>query len=421
MNRLGVALAADSATTITYWEKGERKQRYFKGANKIFNLSAAHPVGLMTYDAGTLQGMPWEVIVKAYRDSRGSTAKDSLAEYAQDFFKFLANKNLFPPSQQESKTVKGICETAGNIAASIMLDDQVAQEPDTDKKKTAAAQLLSDTVTLVAAGPFITPDCSKLVDEVKKSLRAKIGKEFESGGLYSHAKDLLDIDKLIELAIEAHFKERWTDLEKTGIVIAGFGDKQFFPSIDQFECFGVALGRVIYRPIPNESRSIDFDTVSEIVPIAQDEMVNTFMFGASIDALATIGANFAGSLSDFVAELVKAGMLDPAADTGALQQLTSNAFREKTRRYVWDHHATPLRRVVGMLPVGELAELAETLVSLESLKERVTRHTESVSGPIDVAVISKGDGFIWIKRKHYFDPKLNIRFVARRRHELEDL
>ena len=32
---------------------------------------------------------------------------------------------------------------------------------------------------------------------------------------------------------------------------------------------------------------------------------------------------------------------------------------------------------------------------------------ESVGGPVDVAIFSKGDGFIWIKRKHYFAPALN--------------
>ena len=35
---------------------------------------------------------------------------------------------------------------------------------------------------------------------------------------------------------------------------------------------------------------------------------------------------------------------------------------------------------------------------------------ETVGGPIDVAVISKGDGFIWIKRKHYFNKDLNPQF-----------
>ena len=35
---------------------------------------------------------------------------------------------------------------------------------------------------------------------------------------------------------------------------------------------------------------------------------------------------------------------------------------------------------------------------------------ETVAGPIDVAVISKGDGFVWIKRKHYFQRELNQQF-----------
>ncbi|MEA1995293.1 MAG: hypothetical protein U9N18_03965 [Campylobacterota bacterium] len=38
--------------------------------------------------------------------------------------------------------------------------------------------------------------------------------------------------------------------------------------------------------------------------------------------------------------------------------------------------------------------------------------SETAGGPIDVAVISKGDGFIWIKRKHYFKPELNPQFFA---------
>lgn len=58
-----------------------------------------------------------------------------------------------------------------------------------------------------------------------------------------------------------------------------------------------------------------------------------------------------------------------------------------------------------------MAALAKSLIELESLKERVTKPSESVSGPIDVAVISKHDGFVWIDRKHYFRPELNPRFL----------
>ncbi len=56
--------------------------------------------------------------------------------------------------------------------------------------------------------------------------------------------------------------------------------------------------------------------------------------------------------------------------------------------------------------------MAESLVNLTSFKRRVTMDPETVGGPIDVAVISKGDGFVWIKRKHYFTKELNPQFVA---------
>ena len=102
LNKSCIALAADSATTVSYWEKGEPKTRYFKGANKIFNLSAAHPVGLMTYASASLQGVPWEILVKAYRQHIKGKSHDELPGYAHDFFDFIAtNVHMFPVAIQE--------------------------------------------------------------------------------------------------------------------------------------------------------------------------------------------------------------------------------------------------------------------------------------------------------------------------------
>ncbi len=99
-----------------------------------------------------------------------------------------------------------------------------------------------------------------------------------------------------------------------------------------------------------------------------------------------------------------------------LDSLVENVVKQHTDAWISSaitNHALPLKRVIGSLPVDEMAELAETLIMLESLKEKVTRPTESVGGPIDVCVISKSDGFVWIKRKHYFDPKLNPQYFLR--------
>ena len=65
------------------------------------------------------------------------------------------------------------------------------------------------------------------------------------------------------------------------------------------------------------------------------------------------------------------------------------------------------------LPKNELSEMAESLVSLTSLKRKVTLQEETVGGPTDVAVITKGDGLIWIKRKNYFPAELNPTYFTR--------
>ena len=72
----------------------------------------------------------------------------------------------------------------------------------------------------------------------------------------------------------------------------------------------------------------------------------------------------------------------------------------------------PVIEMVGFLPKDELAAMAESLVNLTSFKRKISMEPETVGGPIDVAVISKGDGLAWIKRKHYFEPELNQHFFA---------
>jgi len=68
----------------------------------------------------------------------------------------------------------------------------------------------------------------------------------------------------------------------------------------------------------------------------------------------------------------------------------------------------PMRQSVAMLPKDELGLLAESLVNLTSLRQRMSIHQQNtVGGAIDVALISVGDGFVWLNRKHYFTNDLN--------------
>ena len=75
-------------------------------------------------------------------------------------------------------------------------------------------------------------------------------------------------------------------------------------------------------------------------------------------------------------------------------------------------HIGPILLDVINLPKDEMGVLAESLIHLISTKRKFSLdQDETVGGNIDVAIISKGDGFIWTKRKHYFDPKLNQHYI----------
>lgn len=82
-------------------------------------------------------------------------------------------------------------------------------------------------------------------------------------------------------------------------------------------------------------------------------------------------------------------------------------------KYIQNEYIEPLVDTVAFLSKEDLAELVESLVKMTCLKRRITKDNETVGGPVDVAVITKGDGFIWMKRKHYFDPVLNQQFFER--------
>ena len=71
LNRQAVALAADSAVTI---ETSEGGAKAWPSANKIFGMSHRHPVGVIVYGGADLMGIPWETIVKMYRDQLGQTS-----------------------------------------------------------------------------------------------------------------------------------------------------------------------------------------------------------------------------------------------------------------------------------------------------------------------------------------------------------
>lgn len=144
-------------------------------------------------------------------------------------------------------------------------------------------------------------------------------------------------------------------------------------------------------------------------------MANTFTIGISQDVYSSLADALKRHLATFANDVCAAGggNVDSVADLPGMVSAASLAITKDWLDRAREDHAYPLRRVLGALPIDEMADLAETLINLQSLKEKVTKPSSTVGGPIDVAVITKNEGLVWIKRKHYFDAALNPRFMKR--------
>ena len=85
MNRMGAALAADSAVTVDVGNTSKVRN----SALKVFHLSKYHPVGVMVYENASLLGVPWETIIKLLRAALGDTNFDTLEEYGKALVEFI--------------------------------------------------------------------------------------------------------------------------------------------------------------------------------------------------------------------------------------------------------------------------------------------------------------------------------------------
>jgi len=223
--------------------------------------------------------------------------------------------------------------------------------------------------------------------------------------------------KKIAASLFSKFPE---DIERegiSGVVIAGFGKKDTFPSLKSFDLEGIVNNKLKYKEYT--STKIGFETTASIIPFAQSEMVATFMEGVDPFYRGMEESYLSEIFSKYAKIVANSVNHYNDEDKGRLEKkllmMGEKMFedhRERLQDYRQEKYIDPVTAVVSILPKDELAAMAESFVNLTSFKRRVTTETETVAGPIDVAVISKGDGFVWIKRKHYFKAELNPQFFT---------
>lgn len=406
LNKHAVALASDSAVTISHAD-GEK---IFNSINKLFTLSKYAPIGAMFYGDADFMDVPLEPLLKLHRSALGKKRFGTVEGYAKNLVRFLEQHDLFRQRKRQDEAFeRRIFQLFRMVRTSI----ELALENYTSISKA----MIKDTVdaTLDSEEDHLTyhsklPRLPKgFVSRRKTSVEEIRRHTFQRLPLTAPQKR-----RLYALAERQFYSDYMP--QTTGMVVAGFGEDEIYPAL-----VSMNLDSVYGRSLRHVSSSIaiDDDKTAMLIPFAQQEMVATFMKGIDPQLEQALDTSLATLLGAVPVDVIAKRLKLSAAQTKTLDailrsvgQRTINMFRRNIADYQRDVHISPVTAALAHLPKEELAELAESLVHLTSLKRRVALETETVGGPIDVAIISKGDGFIWLKRKHYFKPELNPYFFA---------
>jgi len=419
LNSNGVALAADSAVTI-----GREAGKVYASADKLFQMSTNAPVGIMLYGQSTFLGAPWETIIKCYRSELGNKTFPKLEDYLKDFLRYVKkSKRMFPRRYQRADMRSNI---SGFFRFFILKEfkEMVNLKYDQSPKMTEAqvkrlfAELVEKELQKTKRFPKLQGMSTRVIDTIKKEYGRDISpiRKDVFGDLPMSRSTQRHLNEIIvELITSERLRERGID---TGVVVAGFGEKEHFPKLVQTVLFGMLADHPLYSE--SEYISIENGGQAVLVPLAQKEMVLTFMDG--IDP--TLNSQIESSTNKVFTGLAEVIITDikkkyPRYGTNlerrvkkSLDKLESALYNEWKKVRI-DEYRNPVMEMVASLPKDELGGMAESLVNLTKFKRRISKQQETVGGPIDVAVITKGDGFVWTKRKHYFKPELNPRYINR--------
>lgn len=386
INGNGIALAADSAGTY-YGNK-----MFYNSTNKVFSLSDKYTCGAIIYNNLRMYNLSIEQMLMEFRRLLDSEAcLNDFFDILPVFRKFIEKKYVYYKFDKAEKAkcvelIQSIVNIwGGKIKAVINLDDA----------ETQIDTVLKELNDYINAG-IIIPEY-----DVSEHIKSKYLDVFQAQ-IESVVPELKSYPQKIEklwCAICTYDKLALASEEKnyTGLLFAGYGQNDAFPKYIHIELSKIVGGQAKIKIL----EKYEEDRGAKILPLAQDDVISTFCKGISQLFIDSIPKSIDSAINTRINGL-------PCSYTEDQKNEIRNILLECKRDVVQEINQTvrtknvnPIIDSVALIPLPEMAFLAENLVNITILKRTYSLdgNQQTVGGPTDVAVMSKGEGFRWIRRK----------------------
>ncbi|WP_407423457.1 hypothetical protein [Methanobrevibacter sp.] len=374
MNGNAIAIAVDSAVTVN-------RQKTAFGFTKLFPIEKI-PMAIMLYGSSYFENIPMENLIAEFIQKTNFNEVNTVLKIKNSFLEFLSKNTLH-------HDFKSDIEYRFNIFKKEIIE--------------YFSNLNEDKINFVIKKylKLELPNFIKQLDEYNQY-------DF----LFKELKSIIGTGKW--KAFKNYFFYKFCT-SVTGIVIVGFDEGKNFPSYINID---ILLNNGGYIEYVNEKSKFSYSN-NLIIPFAQTDVIYGYLYGIHPEFLDVIGHYHKSVLSGFLDEFIEyidfENNLVPGNINAILKKVddfrdeinTKNrefiAFIESVEKIILNN----ILYSMDLLSKENLANMVEILVKITSLRYQLSMNLNIVGGEVNVAVISKLDGFVWIKKEEYYDKKLN--------------
>ena len=419
LNKRGVAIAADSAVTRTR----EDNRKYTKNGNKMLRISNCTPISVMITGNADFLKIPWEVIVRRYREQRGDVALSSVEQYVYDFFGYISKSDIFWTKDCED----WVRYILGWLISHILRNERVKEQTSVCNKgklyrpktflKVFVAELKRSEKEFLKRGTTTQFEdysaeqfhqyARPIIDKFFENKLAEIETTAEENEKHLKDKDiynlLLNIKDEIEHSLLKHLVTPICRRFSATLVFSGFGRDEEYPSLIAAEVNGGFDHIVNFHIKPENIIKIDDKHPVAICPFAQSDVVEAILKGVQMGFIQKTNRSLYQKISDlwsndeeevFDSEFFK--LLNEVDYEPHHKRLYAKVNKQiKGNNSAWE-------KSLENYDLQSMAALANNLIALTGFHRILTFQQEGVGGPVDLAVISKNEGFTWLNRKSWY-------------------
>lgn len=416
LNKRGAAIAADSAVT----RNGGYK--YTKNGNKMIRMSNALPISVMLTGNGAFLRTQWDIIVRHYRQHRGGIKHETVEACIHDFFKYIADNKLFCEKEIIEQHINYYLDELFQNADNSVNHD--SSKRDDDGNLISPKKYQKEFLKILSAyrkrrtKDGVSPQFKDYTSEqfhsyagqyVDKFLSEKCHKDDSCCFYDQYPKDVIDsIRDDFEHAFMIKLTHRREDAT---LIFTGYGQHQKYPSLVSVAVFEGFDNRVNYNIRPKDIICISDERPVAICPFAQIDVIRSILRGLHASFSELVCQENRNTFSFNRPFYLEEGE-EPEFDYQEFQKLLNEVkvddlhkkFTKDGNKFL-DKSQAKWEKALENYDLLSMSALAQSLIDLTGFHRILHFEPEGVGGPVDLAVISKSEGFTWLSRKSWYHHK----------------